>query len=77
LFITLFHPQPTISPPYFAGLESEENTPTLRQLYISVRQLQQDMIQVKSQLSEERAIRGHLQQILMGHLESLGNNTKC
>lgn len=53
-------------------------TPTLRQLFITVRQLQQDMTQVKAQITEERALRNHLQQVLMGHLESYGtSNTTC
>lgn len=46
-------------------------TPTLRQLWVTVRQLQQDMQQVKTQMTEERALRGHLQQVLMGHLETI------
>ncbi|XP_001650251.2 rho guanine nucleotide exchange factor 7 isoform X6 [Aedes aegypti] len=61
-----------------SGLENDDMTPTLRQLFISVRQLQQDMTQVKTQISEERALRNHLQQVLMGHLESYGaSNTTC
>ncbi|XP_053663253.1 uncharacterized protein LOC128712384 [Anopheles marshallii] len=60
------------------GVEYDEMTPTLRQLFISVRQLQQDMAQVKLQITEERTQRGHLQQVLMGHLETYGaTNTKC
>uniref|UniRef100_A0A182PMB7 DH domain-containing protein n=1 Tax=Anopheles epiroticus TaxID=199890 RepID=A0A182PMB7_9DIPT len=43
-----------------------------------VRQLQQDMAQVKLQITEERSQRGHLQQVLMGHLEAYGaTNTTC
>uniref|UniRef100_A0A182JTI5 Guanine nucleotide exchange factor n=1 Tax=Anopheles christyi TaxID=43041 RepID=A0A182JTI5_9DIPT len=43
-----------------------------------VRQLQQDMAQVKLQIAEERSQRGHLQQVLMGHLETYGaTNTTC
>ncbi|XP_058826343.1 rho guanine nucleotide exchange factor 7 isoform X3 [Topomyia yanbarensis] len=61
-----------------SGLEYDDMTPTLRQLFISVRQLQQDMAQVKTQISEERTLRNHLQQVLMGHLESYGtSNTTC
>lgn len=61
-----------------SGLEYDDMTPTLRQLFISVRQLQQDMTQVKTQISEERTLRNHLQQVLMGHLESYGtSNTTC
>lgn len=54
-----------------AGLDNEDMTPTLRQLWVTVRQLQQDMQQVKTQMTEERALRGHLQQVLMGHLETI------
>ncbi|EDS34565.1 pak-interacting exchange factor, beta-pix/cool-1 [Culex quinquefasciatus] len=61
-----------------SGLECDDMTPTLRQLFITVRQLQQDMTQVKAQITEERALRNHLQQVLMGHLESYGtSNTTC
>ncbi|XP_058449439.1 uncharacterized protein LOC131429378 [Malaya genurostris] len=63
---------------YWQSLEYDDMTPTLRQLFISVRQLQQDMAQVKTQISEERTLRNHLQQVLMGHLESYGpSNTTC
>uniref|UniRef100_A0A182MMV9 DH domain-containing protein n=1 Tax=Anopheles culicifacies TaxID=139723 RepID=A0A182MMV9_9DIPT len=59
-------------------VEYDEMTPTLRQLFISVRQLQQDMAQVKLQIAEDRTQRGHLQQMVMGHLETYGaTNTKC
>ncbi|KAG4073731.1 hypothetical protein HA402_000955 [Bradysia odoriphaga] len=54
-----------------AGLENEDMTPTLKQLWVTVRQLQQDMAQAKVQINEERALRCHLQQMLMGHLESV------
>uniref|UniRef100_A0AAG5CX26 Guanine nucleotide exchange factor n=1 Tax=Anopheles atroparvus TaxID=41427 RepID=A0AAG5CX26_ANOAO len=61
-----------------SGFEYDEMTPTLRQLFISVRQLQQDMAHVKLQIAEERSQRGHLQQVLMGHLETYGAaNTTC
>uniref|UniRef100_A0A182QMA8 DH domain-containing protein n=1 Tax=Anopheles farauti TaxID=69004 RepID=A0A182QMA8_9DIPT len=61
-----------------SGVECDEMTPTLRQLFISVRQLQQEMAQVKLQIAEERSQRGHLQQVLMGHMESYGAaNTTC
>uniref|UniRef100_A0A182NE89 Uncharacterized protein n=1 Tax=Anopheles dirus TaxID=7168 RepID=A0A182NE89_9DIPT len=60
------------------AIEYDEMTPTLRQLFITVRQLQQDMAQVKLQIAEERSQRGHLQQVLMGHLEAYGaTNTTC
>ncbi|XP_058125964.1 rho guanine nucleotide exchange factor 7 [Anopheles ziemanni] len=61
-----------------SGFEYDDMTPTLRQLFISVRQLQQDMAHVKLQIAEERSQRGHLQQVLMGHLETYGAaNTTC
>lgn len=40
-------------------------TPTLKQLWVTVRQLQQDMLQIKIQINEERALRSHLQQLLV------------
>lgn len=45
-------------------------TPTLKQLWLTVRQLQQDMLHAKNQINEERALRCNLQQLLIGHLES-------
>ncbi|XP_037904603.1 rho guanine nucleotide exchange factor 7 isoform X6 [Hermetia illucens] len=60
------------------SLENEDMTPTLRQLWTSIKQLQQDMTQMKIQINEERALRGNLQQLLMNHLESVGtSNTTC
>ncbi|KPU73424.1 uncharacterized protein Dana_GF14535, isoform B [Drosophila ananassae] len=64
------------------GLENEDMTPTLRQLWTAIRQMQQDMSQIKLQINEERALRAELQQLLMQHLEtssvSSGANTpKC
>ncbi|XP_055713847.1 rho guanine nucleotide exchange factor 7 isoform X2 [Phlebotomus papatasi] len=56
----------------FAGIEKEDRTPTLRQIWGTVRQMQLDIKQIKEQISEERALRNHLQQLLMGHLEALG-----
>lgn len=61
----VLHP---ISPP--TGLENEDMTPTLKQLWVTVRQLQQDMTHAKNQINEERALRSHLQQLLIGHLEA-------
>jgi len=60
-----------------AGLENEDMTPTLRQLWVAVRQLQQDMTQIKTQINEERALRCHLQQLLMSHLEGIGATNPC
>lgn len=63
--------QTSIGNVLIAGLENEDMTPTLKQLWVTVRQLQQDMAQAKVQINEERALRCHLQQMLMGHLESV------
>ncbi|XP_017854259.1 rho guanine nucleotide exchange factor 7 isoform X3 [Drosophila busckii] len=65
-----------------SGLENEDLTPTLRQLWTAIKQMQQDMSQIKLQINEERALRADLQQLLMQHLEtssvSSGANTpKC
>lgn len=45
-------------------------TPTLKQLWLTVRQLQNDMQHAKNQINEERSLRCNLQQLLIGHLES-------
>lgn len=60
-----------------AGLENEDMTPTLKQIWVAVRQLQQDMNQIKIQVNEERALRSYLQQLLMGHLEGLSSTKNC
>lgn len=53
-------------------------TPTLKQLWSSVKQLQQDVTQIKTQINEERELRGQLQQLLMEHLEKfVKGNTTC
>lgn len=63
---------------YISGLENEDMTPTLKQLWLTVRQLQLDMSQMKSQINEERELRSHLQQLLMGHLEGgVGTGNSC
>lgn len=59
------------------GLENDDMTPTLKQIWVSVRQLQQDMNQIKIQVNEERALRSYLQQLLMGHLEGLSSTKNC
>lgn len=61
----------------FTGLENEDMTPTLKQIWVTVRQLQQDMNQIKIQVNEERALRSYLQQLLMGHLEGLSSTKNC
>ena len=63
--------------PIFTGLENEDMTPTLKQIWVAVRQLQQDMNQIKIQVNEERALRSYLQQLLMGHLEGLSSTKNC
>lgn len=61
-----------------SGLENEDMTPTLRQLWTAIKQMQQDMAQMKLQMNEERALRGSLQQLLMNHLEVTGTtSSKC
>jgi Rho guanine nucleotide exchange factor 7 len=37
-----------------------------------MRQMQLDMAEIKTQIVQERELRGHLQQILMNHLENTG-----
>lgn len=59
------------------GLENEDMTPTLKQIWVAVRQLQQDINQIKIQVNEERALRSYLQQLLMGHLEGLSSTKNC
>ncbi|XP_039952782.1 rho guanine nucleotide exchange factor 7 isoform X3 [Bactrocera tryoni] len=62
------------------GLENEDMTPTLRQLWTAIRQMQQEMSQMKLQMNEERALRTSLQQLLMQHLEAgsaVSNTPKC
>ncbi|XP_053959279.1 LOW QUALITY PROTEIN: uncharacterized protein LOC128863897 [Anastrepha ludens] len=62
------------------GLENEDMTPTLRQLWTAIRQMQQEMSQMKLQMNEERALRTSLQQLLMQHLETgsaVSNTPKC
>lgn len=53
------------------GLENEDvTTPTLRQLWSAVRQMQQDVAQIKRLINDEVALRLNLQQLLMQHLET-------
>ncbi|XP_065355372.1 uncharacterized protein LOC135949853 isoform X1 [Calliphora vicina] len=63
------------------GLENEDMTPTLRQLWTAIRQLQQDMTQIKQIINDEVALRVNLQQLLMQHLEtgstSSSSTPKC
>lgn len=44
-------------------------TPTLKQLYQTIRQMQFDLQDVKSQLNQERTLRGNLQQLIISHIE--------
>uniref|UniRef100_A0A1A9ZI02 Rho guanine nucleotide exchange factor 7 n=1 Tax=Glossina pallidipes TaxID=7398 RepID=A0A1A9ZI02_GLOPL len=62
------------------GLENEDMTPTLRQLWTAIHQLQQDMTQIKQIINDEVALRVSLQQLLMQHLETgsaTSNTSKC
>lgn len=61
---------------HISGVDSDM-TPTLKQLWSTVRQLKQDMTQMKNQMNEERALRGHLQQLLMEHLERVVSSNNC
>lgn len=49
-------------------------TPTLRQMFQAMRQLQFDMQEIKSQLNQERILRTDLQRLLMNHIEGCGSN---
>lgn len=60
----------------FVGLDNEEEIPTLKQLWTSIRQLQNDINHMKNQLSDERALRCHLQQLFINHLESAACSPK-
>lgn len=60
-----------------SGVETDDAnipTPTLRQLFLAMRQIQHDLTDIKSQLNQERSMRGNLQQMLMNHLESTGSS---
>ena len=50
-------------------------TPTLRQLYLTIRQIQIDLQDIKSQLVQERTHRGNLQQLIMNHIEKCGSGS--
>ncbi|CRL01258.1 CLUMA_CG014472, isoform B [Clunio marinus] len=47
-------------------------TPTLRQLFMAMRQMQFDIQDMKSQLNQERTLRGDLQRLIMTHMEKCG-----
>lgn len=52
-----------------------QTTPTLRQLYLTIRQIQIDLQEIKSQLVQERTHRGNLQQLIMSHIEKCGGGS--
>jgi Rho guanine nucleotide exchange factor 7 len=56
-------------------VEDNSQTPTLRQLYLTIRQIQIDLQDVKSQLVQERTHRGNLQQLIMNHIEKCGSGS--
>lgn len=50
-------------------------TPTLRQLFLTIRQIQFDLQEIKSQLNQERTQRGNLQQLVMNHIEKCNSGS--
>lgn len=57
-----------------AELDDGTPTPTLRQMFQALRQLQFEMQEIKSQLNQERTLRTDLQRMLMKHTEGCGTN---
>lgn len=55
-------------------LDDGTPTPTLRQMFQALRQLQFDMQEIKSQLNQERTLRTDLQRMLFGHIDGCGTN---
>lgn len=62
---------------YFTVEADDGTTPTLRQLFMAMRQIQFDIQDIKSQLNQERTVRGDLQRLVMSHIEKCGSNTTC
>lgn len=62
---------------YFTVEADDGTTPTLRQLFMAMRQIQFDIQDIKSQLNQERTIRSDLQRLVMTHIEKCGSNTTC
>ena len=54
---------------YISVADDGMPTPTLKQLYQTIRQMQFDLQDVKSQLNQERTLRGNLQQLIISHIE--------
>lgn len=52
-------------------------TPTLRQLFMAMRQIQFDVQDMKAQLTQERTLRSDLQRLLTSHIEKCGSNATC
>jgi hypothetical protein len=62
---------------YFPVEADDGTTPTLRQLFMAMRQIQFDIQDIKSQLNQERTMRSDLQRLVMTHIEKCGSNTTC
>lgn len=54
---------------FFSAEADDGTTPTLRQLFMTMRQIQFDLQDIKSQLNQERTLRGDLQRLVMTHIE--------
>lgn len=54
---------------FFPVDADDGTTPTLRQLFMAMRQIQFDLQDIKSQLNQEKTLRGDLQRIVMSHIE--------
>jgi hypothetical protein len=64
----------------FVSVEADDGTtPTLRQLFMAMRQIQFDIQDIKSQLNQEKTHRGDLQRLIVNHIEKCGsnNNASC
>lgn len=62
----------------FFSVEADDGTtPTLRQLFMAMRQIQFDIQDIKSQLNQEKTLRGDLQRVIMNHIDKCGSNTTC
>lgn len=60
---------------FFSVDPDDGTTPTLRQLYMAMRQIQFDLQDIKSQLNQEKTLRGDLQRLVMSHIEKCGSST--
>ena len=63
----------------FISVDADDGTtPTLRQLFMTMRQIQFDVQDIKAQLNQERTLRSDLQRLVMNHIEKCGtSNTTC